>query len=142
MLVNSVICYRSNNCCIVINQVKQPLYLLQLWHHPLRTKDSLNKTTCIFVPFFFFCWLSRFVWSFGFLLNFSFDPCLVAKKWRGSRRNVKVWIFSVVFLFWVWNYMTRTFNWIRKKSNLIFFYYFCAESELYIRIINWSNVLW
>ena len=99
MLVNSVICYRSNNCCIVINQVKQPLYLLQLWHHPLRTKDSLNKTTCIFVPFFFFCWLSRFVWSFGFLLNFSFDPCLVAEKWRGSRRNVKVWIFSIVFLF-------------------------------------------
>ena len=64
MHVNSVICSSSNNCCIVINQVEQSLYLLQIQHHPLRTKVSLNKTTRIFVPFFFF-------FFFGYLGSFE-----------------------------------------------------------------------
>ena len=143
MLVNSVICYRSNNCCIVISQVKQPLYLLQLWHHPLRTKDSLNKTTCIFVPFFFF--FVGYLGSFEvlvFCLIFHLTHVWLLRNEEEVEEMWKFESFPLFFFFWVWNYMTRTFNWIRKKPNLIFFYYFCAESELYIRIINWSNVLW
>ena len=115
-------------------------YLLQLQHHPLRTKVSLNKTTRIFVPFFFFfvC-VCGYLGSFEVLvlLNFSFDPCLVAEKWRGNRRNMKVWIFSIVFLFWgfgiIWHERSAESG---KMSNLIFLYYFCAETELYICIFN------
>ena len=69
-------------------------YLLQLQHHPMRFENQgLNKTTRIFV----FCYLGSF--EVLILLNFSFDPCLGAEKWRGSRRNMKVWISSIFFSF-------------------------------------------
>ena len=101
------------------------------------TKQHVFLFPFFFVLFFFF--LCGYLGSFEVLvlLNFSFDPCLVAEKWRGNRRNMKVWIFSIVFLFWgfgiIWHEHSAESG---KMSNLIFLYYFCAESELYICIFS------
>ena len=108
-------------------------YLLQLQHHPLRTKVSLNKTTHNFCSFFLVIWVRLKFW---FCLIFRLTHVWLL---RNEEEIEETWKFESFPLFFfsgfgiIWHEHSAESG---KKSNLIFLYIYCAESELYICIFN------